>query len=90
MEVGMPNDGRLDPLDGLSSPVGLGTLAVALALTRAIQRIAGKDSDVVIEELKHALTSELFNNADPQVRHNFESPIHRAIQTVTITKTSLP
>ncbi|MBW1250720.1 hypothetical protein I7860_29060 [Pseudomonas tolaasii] len=82
----MSKDGMLDPLEGLSSPIGLGTLAVTIALTRAVQQLAGKDSDVVVRALTAALDSEIFQNADPEVRKNFEAPIHQALKTATRVK----
>ncbi|ROM84883.1 hypothetical protein V5F23_09880 [Pseudomonas sp. WP18] len=82
----MSKDGMLDPLEGLNSPIGLGTLAVTLALTKAVQQLAGKDSEVVERALKAALETEIFKNAEPDVRKNFEAPIHQALKTAAETR----
>lgn len=82
----MSKDGMLDPVEGLNSPVGMGTLAVVIALTRAVQQIAGKDSEVVERQLQAALGSEIFKNAAPEVRKNFEAPIHQALKTAAETR----
>lgn len=85
----MSKDGMLDPVEGLNSPVGMGTLAVAFALTRAVQQLAGKDSEVVEQALQDALKTDIFKNAAPEVRKNFEAPIHQALKTATETKALL-
>ncbi|WP_135005414.1 MULTISPECIES: hypothetical protein [Pseudomonas syringae group] len=83
----MSKDGMLDPAEGLNSPIGLGTLAVTLALTKAVQQLAGKDSQVVEHALSAALETEIFKNAEPDVRKNFEAPIHQALKSAAEIRT---
>ncbi|WP_148059004.1 hypothetical protein [Pseudomonas chlororaphis] len=85
----MTKDGMLDPVEGLNSPVGMGTLAVTLALTRAMQVLAGKNSEVIENALHDALASEIFNKADPAVRKSFEAPIRQALKVAETTKLQL-
>ncbi|MGE7815350.1 hypothetical protein ACQKMW_18245 [Pseudomonas sivasensis] len=85
----MSKDGMLDPLEGLSSPVGMGTLAVAIALTRAVQVLAGKDSKVVDVFLQDALNSKIFENASAEVQQNFKAPIEKALKETQATRDML-
>ncbi|MFG0461566.1 hypothetical protein ACF8GG_19875 [Pseudomonas sp. yb_1] len=78
----MKEDGTLDPLEGLSSPVGMGTLAVTIAVARALQAIAGPDSKVIDLFLQDALKSKLFANASEDVQNNFKAPIEKALKEV--------
>ncbi|KWV69682.1 MULTISPECIES: hypothetical protein [Pseudomonas] len=80
------NDGKINPLEGLSSPIGMGTLAVTLALTRAVQAIAGKDSKVIDTFLQQALTSELFANCSEEIQTNFKAPIEKALKATAETR----
>jgi hypothetical protein len=89
LEVNVAKDGMLDPVEGLDSPVGMGSLAVTLALARAMQVLAGKDSKIIENALQDALASEIFNNADPTVRKSFEAPIKQALKVVEVTKSQM-
>lgn len=85
----MSKDGMLDPVEGLNSPVGMGTLAVTLALTRAVQVLAGKDSKVVDLFLQDALKSKLFENASTEVQQSFKAPIEKALKETQATREML-
>ena len=83
------SDGKIDPLEGLNSPVGLGTLSAVIALTRVVQALAGKDSDLVERTLHGALESNAFKGGDQLARTNFEAPIRQAIAMAKQTREEL-
>jgi hypothetical protein len=85
----MSTDGKLNPLEGLSSPVGLGTLAALTALTQAVQKLAGKDSNVVIQALEAALHPGPFANASAEVQKNYKAPIELALKTAKEVKAAI-
>lgn len=68
----MRDDGKIDPLEGLSSPFALGTLSALLALTRVVQILAGKDNTLIDKAMEAVKAPDNFT--DPHTRLVFEGP----------------
>ncbi|GEM_PF-5015689 len=68
----MNDNGKIDPLDGLSSPITLGTLSALLALTRVVQILAGKDNALIDKAMETVKAPPGFS--DPETIKIFEGP----------------
>lgn len=81
------SDGKIDPLDGLSSPIALGTLSALLALTRVIQILAGKDSALIDKAMESVKAPHGFT--DPETIRVFEGPANQVTAVARETREAM-
>ncbi|WP_460061082.1 hypothetical protein [Pseudomonas sp. S2_A05] len=80
-------DGKIDPLDGMSSPITLGTLSALLAMTRVIQILAGKESKI-IDKVMESIEAPA-GISDPDARRVFEGPAKQIIEVAKETRKAM-
>lgn len=81
------SDGKIDPLDGLSSPITLGTLGALLALTRVVQILAGKDSALIDKVMESVKAPPGFT--DPETIRVFEGPAKQIAEVAKETRAAM-
>lgn len=83
----MRDDGKIDPLEGLSSPLALGTLSALLALTKVVQILAGKDSALIDKAMESIKAPANFTN--PEAARVFEGPAQQVAAVAKETREAM-